>query len=782
MQFASPYALMTSNVVEIQEEDMSTPLSQQQAQLRAVCAAPPPPTPFGSSTNGGFGRPAPPPPRGKPPPRFQRQIDTNIVTIPLGKLKDTVDLATGDACFCTNCNAATSAISILYNNQGQQVHPTTSTETASETKTETTPLPFTIPTNIQLETTQQLWICEFCSNPNVLELDPAEFPTKTILDYMLAPAPEVETKSQNDTTDTSLIFVCDVSGSMCVTQEIQGNIKLKGKTNDVDLSQFMETNHNGSLASQYLPNQAQNVTYVSRLQCMQAALSSQIEALARIYPNKRVGVVTFASDVVIYGDGQQDPVVVAGDRLQDFAHLLAAGQATHIDAKVDDSKDILEKKIWDFTESGATALGPAMVVAVSAAAQRPGSSVTLCTDGLANVGLGSLEDIDTNEAAEQKADAFYTRIGQYALDKGVVINVTGIEGCGCDVEHLGVMADITEGEVEKVAPMDLAKNFATCLQNPVVATKCQIAMFIHKGLQFRDDIEENMDDNKGKNEKPTDEKGTNEELKKKQTTCLIRDIGNVTEETDTSFEFNARSAIELKQLKCEDLKSLPFQVQVTYQKLDGSKYVRIITNVQQTTKDINVANQAADYSIMANHAEQMCNRIAKNGDYGSARGASRAYNHYMSSNESSMSQRQVSSAFMGSMVEMDDALESTMEAESLSMSFNSQSKKGMSMFRRKARSKNDKLSSMLSKGSKKSKSKKYMSASRSVLMPSPRDFSDANDDDDADDMAAFAKDYKESGIKGITEEDKMPERATLSGVQEEPLLDYEEEPLLDYEE
>ena len=59
--------------------------------------------------------------------------------------------------------------------------------------------------------------------------------------------------------------------------------------------------------SQYLPNQAQNVTYVSRLQCMQAALSSQIEALARIYPNKRVGVVTFASDVVIYGDGQQDP-------------------------------------------------------------------------------------------------------------------------------------------------------------------------------------------------------------------------------------------------------------------------------------------------------------------------------------------------------------------------------------------------------------------------------------------------------------------------------------------
>jgi len=36
---------------------------------------------------------------------------------------------------------------------------------------------------------------------------------------------------------------------------------------------------------------------------------------------------------------------------------------------------------------GATALGPALLVAVSMASQKAGSKVIICTDGLANVGM-----------------------------------------------------------------------------------------------------------------------------------------------------------------------------------------------------------------------------------------------------------------------------------------------------------------------------------------------------------------------------------------------------------
>ena len=76
------------------------------------------------------------------------------------------------------------------------------------------------PSGVSITEGQQLWTCEFCGTHNVVELEDEEFPTKQILDFLLVPAPAAELRSaSNDGSDSSIIFVCDVSGSMCVTQE-----------------------------------------------------------------------------------------------------------------------------------------------------------------------------------------------------------------------------------------------------------------------------------------------------------------------------------------------------------------------------------------------------------------------------------------------------------------------------------------------------------------------------------------------------------------------------------
>jgi len=57
-----------------------------------------------------------------------------------------------------------------------------------------------------------------------------------------------------------------------------------------------------------------------------------------------------------------------------------------------------------------TALGPATAVSIAMAAEcGPGSQVVLCTDGMANVGLGQLDAYGnrSNESAEQ----FYYELG-----------------------------------------------------------------------------------------------------------------------------------------------------------------------------------------------------------------------------------------------------------------------------------------------------------------------------------------------------------------------------------
>lgn len=49
-------------------------------------------------------------------------------------------------------------------------------------------------------------------------------------------------------------------------------------------------------------------------------------------------------------------------------------------------------------ENGRTALGPALLTSIALAATgAPGSTVIVCTDGLANVGLGAFDDIYTEE-------------------------------------------------------------------------------------------------------------------------------------------------------------------------------------------------------------------------------------------------------------------------------------------------------------------------------------------------------------------------------------------------
>ena len=61
-------------------------------------------------------------------------------------------------------------------------------------------------------------------------------------------------------------------------------------------------------------------------------------------------------------------------------------------ASVSRSKDQLNFKIFDIKENGATALGPAMVVALGIASQIPHSEIIVSTDGLPNIGLGAMDN------------------------------------------------------------------------------------------------------------------------------------------------------------------------------------------------------------------------------------------------------------------------------------------------------------------------------------------------------------------------------------------------------
>lgn len=96
-------------------------------------------------------------------------------------------------------------------------------------------------------------------------------------------------------------------------------------------------------------------------------------------------------------------------------------------------------------ETGPTALGPALLTSIAMAAEgAPGSVVVLCTDGLANVGLGAFDEVK-NEEQLKVVDGFYERLGEYAQNKGITVNIVSIEGEECNIDTLSKISQLTGG-------------------------------------------------------------------------------------------------------------------------------------------------------------------------------------------------------------------------------------------------------------------------------------------------------------------------------------------------
>jgi len=487
---------------------------------------------------------------------YRQEVDTNIVSFNLSVLKDKTTIATGDAIFCSKCKAILNAYSTIK---------------------------------------EDIWVCEFCNNPNKVVLEEEEIPKVDHLTYILESAQQLMQKKEGG-EDTTLIFCIDISGSMCMTQPVIGKLALKyDKLKELN---SLEKFGNGS--AQLMSGENANQTYVSRMQCVQTAIESQLKQLITGAPKRKVGIVTFSNEVTLIGDGSLAPKTFAGDKLMNFEGLLETSMKDadlYMTKPIEATHENLIKRLEEIKESGQTALGPGLTVALGAAIKgTPGSQVIICTDGLANIGFGSVENLEDEETAKATRD-FYTRIGELAKDRGVSISIVSIVNEECNLEMLSPLADLTGGDIVKVDPMNLSSDFANILSESVIATNVELHMKLHKGLTFR-------------NEDPSQlsEDGS----------LLIKPIGNVTEGQEVTIEYCVKPAEELKRLTDINLikvKELPFQAQINYNSLDGAKCVRLITKKQSITFEKEQARKAANYQVISVHAIQKTANIAQKGDY-----------------------------------------------------------------------------------------------------------------------------------------------------------------------
>ena len=140
-------------------------------------------------------------------------------------------------------------------------------------------------------------------------------PKDSELTYILESAAQVANVIKGNTDMSTLIFCIDISGSMCVSQPIEGQLNLKKKKQNY----LMDLIDPGD-EDQYMPDENRNLTYVSRLECVQAAIEAQLQEIAFISPDRKVGIVAFNNEIRIIGDGTYEEYVPEY-RLDNFEDL-----------------------------------------------------------------------------------------------------------------------------------------------------------------------------------------------------------------------------------------------------------------------------------------------------------------------------------------------------------------------------------------------------------------------------------------------------------------------------
>lgn len=518
--------------------------------------------------------------------KFQKVVDTNMLSIKFEFLKTQIPFATGDPQYCSKCKAILNSLSVLEEKGNVFI-----------------------------------WKCEFCLTVNELAIEKEEIPKEPCVDFFVESCNQANKSSFNYTDNQSLIYCFDISGSMCVTYPLDKKLKIKGSRVDSMYKEMMKWS-DGS--DQFYETNQKNITYVSRLQCLQGAIEENINSLVKNAPNMKVGFVTFANSVMAYGDCLKDPITIEGDNLnnKDYISKIGEENTSLLTSPIKASQEKLIKSLYSFEESGQTALGPAMLLSISLIEKAAlGSRIILCTDGITNLGLGSIPDV-SNANDIKKAKEYFGKLGTMAKEKGIVVSLITFQDEESKIEVLIEMIEKTGGEIIRVNPKQIIEDFSNLLSNEIVATHVTLQIKLHKVLSFRNESDENIKENGS---------------------TLVKSIGNATKETEIYVEYMFKKSAELAKyddIDIDKLKTVPFQSIIEYTTPSGDRCIRVITNHKKISNEKEEVAKQSNYDIISTNAIQKTAHIAQKGNLREAQAEAYAWKKFIKDNSHDNNQTQ----------------------------------------------------------------------------------------------------------------------------------------------
>ena len=469
--------------------------------------------------------------------------------------------------------------------------------------------------NIIPENDKYNWKCEFCSHENKdLIINKVDIPLNDTIENCLAPGINKELKTP-EKDDSSLVFCFDISGSMCQSYDV-GKV-LKNKFNKIlgkkdNKNKFKFQNNNSDDEDNQFDYNMENTNYISRLDLVKCSIRDNINSLLKNAPNTKVGIVSFGSDIEVKGDCLSNVMMIKEKDMNNESKIKSLGEENTnlIKAPISESHENIIKALNATEENGSTALGPAVLMSLSLLKNaKIGSRIFLCTDGMSNLGVGNISENKNN------AKDFYTKIGEMAKEKGIIINLITFQDSESEIDILMSMVDKSGGEIIRVNPNAILDGFNDLLENEAIASEVELRMNLNKCLTFRDQEEKDLS-NDG--------------------STIYQKLGNVAKETETYYEIKFKKAMklaEMKDINFEELKNLIFQIEITYRNKIGGKYVRVITKNMKVSDNKEEVEKQANYDIITACEIQKSAKLAGQGLYREAQAQAHVARKYLKKNK-----------------------------------------------------------------------------------------------------------------------------------------------------
>jgi hypothetical protein len=334
-----------------------------------------------------------------------------------------------------------------------------------------------------------------------------------------------------------------------------------------------------------------------------------INKLLKESPNIKVGLVTFESSVTIYGDCLKEKKTIKENEDENKIKSLGDEYSYLITNPISKSSNYILSRLYKIKTLGCTALGPGIVTSLSLLKNvKKGSRIFLCTDGLANQGVGSISD------SKEKAKIFYEKIGEEAEKKGISINLITFKDEYSEIEILMKMVEKSGGEITRVTPENIIGQFSDLVESNIIGVDTNLEVILPNILKFRNENCEKLE---------------NFESKYKN------HIGNIKNNMIDYFEFKFKKSKLLSdmKLKINDLKKLPIQCIIEYKDNNNGKYVKVFTDLKSVSSNKEEILKQANLKIVSGNAIQKSAKMAMEGNYRKAQINSKAWKKFLNSNK-----------------------------------------------------------------------------------------------------------------------------------------------------